>query len=148
MIFIDGGLRFKKMVSISTDLQSIRMNGFLICKNMYYLGYHMNALSSHCANKRSRPIKKEIIAVVAATTVVKRFHHHPFLNGAYEIESIPMKPLINTKGSPFYSRSIENLYETSEIEQKYVYFNVKKLLDNKTSPDFQTNNSTRHCTFN
>lgn len=107
---------------------------------MYFIGHHLNACSSHRLKNQSSPVEKA--AAVAATTTTskmttaKRSHPpeqpkntNPFLNGAYEIESIQMEPLTITKGNPFHSDSMENLYETSHVKQKFVNFKLNKLLN-------------------
>lgn len=74
---------------------------------------------------------------------------NPFLNGSYKIESIPMESAINTKANPFYSDSMENLYETSQIKQKFVNLKLNKVLNIEVKHNLQSNkveHSTRHTT--
>lgn len=139
MIFSENGLGFANVLSAGVNpFATNQQNEWNFY--MHFFGDRINALSWDHINKQSQPIEKTSAPVAveaAAPTVaaaVKRVQQrskntNPFLYGAYEIESIPMKPLIIAKSNPFYSESMENLYETSLTKQKFVNFKLNKLLN-------------------
>lgn len=98
---------------------------------MYFLGHHMNILSSHQNNK-----KKSADQSTAKLAAVRPSKYDPNLNpfadpSLYNIKSIPSKPLID-KTNPFYFDLVDNLDEAS-VKPKFTNFQLTIVLNTKSN---------------